>query len=372
MVNGTPTWQTVNAGGINYINANPNAEVDTTGWATYADAAQNIPVDGTGGTATGLTFSRTTSSPLVGTASFQMAQANSTSLQGKGVSYDFTIDSGYQAQVLQISFNYNASSTFVASNGVTAPLNDGTSSTNAGNSDVEIFLYDKTNAILIPVSPEVITANGANNFTFKGTFQTASNSTSYRLIFHVATASANATGWTFKFDNVSVGPQILVQGAVVTDWVPFTPTGSWVSNTTYTGRMRRVGDTQEVQVKIALSGAPTSTTLTINTPSTIDTSKLAGSDPSRIIGYGGTLSAASANYDLRVKINTTTSVTLSAVNTASTYGNWGNASTDVTQILPNTYANGDNIEVIFSYPVVGWSSTSVMSNDTDTRIVSAR
>ena len=72
---------------------------------------------------------------------------------------------------------------------------------------LKVFVYDVTNSVLIPVSPQVITANGTNNFYFKGVFQTASNSTSYRLIFHVATANANATGWTFKVGvNVFVGP----------------------------------------------------------------------------------------------------------------------------------------------------------------------
>ncbi len=206
----TSAGRTIDYDGIINFIANPNAEINTTGWATYADTAANIPANGTGGTATGLTFTRSTSSPLAGTASFSMVQANSTSLQGKGVSYDFSIDSAYQAQPLGISFNFNASSTFVASNGSTPPLNDGTTNTNAGNSDIEVFIYDVTNAVLIPVTPQVITANGANNFVYGGSFQTASNSTSYRLIFHVATTSANATGWTFKFDNVVVGPSAVV------------------------------------------------------------------------------------------------------------------------------------------------------------------
>ncbi len=121
-----------NNGAINYI-GNNTAEIDTTGWATYADAAGNVPVNGTGGTATNLTFSRSTSSPLRNTGSFLLAQANSTSLQGKGASYDFSIDTADQATMLQIQFNYNASSTFIASDGMTAPLNDGTTTTNAGN-----------------------------------------------------------------------------------------------------------------------------------------------------------------------------------------------------------------------------------------------
>jgi hypothetical protein len=368
-VGGIPAWTTVNSGGINYISANPSSETDTAGWATYADAAGNIPVDGTGGTATGLTFARSTSSPLIGTASFLMTQANSTSLQGKGVSYDFTIDSAYKASVLSVQFNYNASSTFVASNGTTAPLNDGTTTTNAGNSDVEVFIYDITNAVLIPVSPQVITANGANNFVFKGTFQTASNSTSYRLIFHVATANSNATGWQFKFDGVSVGPQVSVSGSAITDWVAYTPTGAWTANTTYTGYYRRVGDTLQTWVKIALAGAPTSATLSVNLPSglTIDTTKFDADTDNYTLGLAYAKSAG-ADYQSSIRYQTSTSV--QPVSWSVSGARVGNAA--ITQAAPATFANGDEIHIEYSVPVAGWSSTSVMSNDTDTRIVSAR
>jgi len=133
-------------GSINYIK-NPGAESATTGWATYSDAAQNIPVDGTGGTATGLTFTRSTTTPLIGSGQFSLAK-DAANRQGKGVSYDFTIDRAYQATTLGISFNYNAGSLTVA-NGITPPNNDGTTSTNAGNSDIEVFIYDVTNSVLI-------------------------------------------------------------------------------------------------------------------------------------------------------------------------------------------------------------------------------
>ncbi len=201
-------------GFINYI-SNPDAEADLLGWNLYQNTAANIPSTGTGGTPTGLTFTRDTASPLRGMASFLLTQANSTNVQGEGVSTDFTIDPADEGSILAITFNYNASNTFVASNGVTAPLNDGTTTTNAGNSDVEVFIYDKTNTVLIPVTPEVIVAKGVNNFSFGGVFQTATNSTSYRLIFHVATANANATGWQFEFDNVLVGPQPFVSATSI-------------------------------------------------------------------------------------------------------------------------------------------------------------
>ncbi len=354
-------------GSINYI-TNFGAETDTTGWATYGDAAGNLPIDGTGGTSTSLTFSRSTSSPLISTASFSMAQANSTSLQGKGVSYDFTIDSAYQATNLSIQFNYNASSTFVTGDGITAPLNDGTTSTNAGNSDIEIFIYDVSSGLLIPVSPQVITGKGTNNFQFKGTFQTSATSTSYRLIFHIASTSANATGWTYKFDQVYVGPQISELGPPLGDWNSFTPTGSWVANSTYTGFWRRVGSNMEVQVNIALAGAPTTASLTVNMPTgyTIDTTRLTNSTASvGTLLSSGSGKSAGVNVELLIKYNTTTTVSVFYQSSILS------AETAVDATHPGTFANGDAVNLLWTVPIVGWGSTTTMSNDTDTRVVGA-
>lgn len=355
----------------NYI-VNSDAEVGTEGWATYADAAGNIPVDGTGGTATSLTFSRSTSSPLDGVGSFSMAQANSTSLQGKGVSYAFTIDSADQAKPLAIQFNYNASSTFVAANGITAPLNDGTTTTNAGNSDIEVFIYDVTNAVLIYVSPEVITANGANNFSFKGTFQTASNSTSYRLIFHVATTSANATGWTFKYDRVYVGTQISYVGSPITDWSAYTPTfvgfGTVASVQVY---YKRVGDSLLVQGTFT-NGTPTSTIATISLPSvTIDYTKISTSSAMSEVGI--IMASTGANTDISIPATTMAYLFVDGSDATHIYLSLKSASAAFVKKTPNDFTTAnDPITFNFQVPIAGWASTTVMSNDTDTRVVSAR
>lgn len=362
----------------NYI-LNSDAEVDTTGWATYADAAANIPANGTGGTATDLTFSRTTSTPLDGTASFSMVQANSTSLQGKGVSYDFSIDTADQAQPIAVQFNYNASSTFVASNGITAPLNDGTTTTNAGNSDIEVFIYDVTNSQLIYVTPEVLTGNGANYFQFKGTFQSNPNSTSYRLIFHVATTSANATGWTFKFDQVFVGRLPVNYGPPVTDWVQFTMviTGSssnpTKANTTLfdNAYWRRVGDSMEIVYTYAhnnnTGAAAGSGTYLFGLPSgyTIDSNKISVST-TNAPGVVGSATVSSTNVPTgSVKVYNTTNLSIYANEAAaSTAGMVGSS------FIP---MNAADARYSFSarVPIAGWSSNVVMSNDTDCRVVAA-
>lgn len=355
---------------VNYI-SNSNAEINTTGWSTYANTAANIPSNGTGGSATGLTFASTTSSPLDQTASFLMTQANSTSLQGKGVSYDFTINSADQAHVLNILFDFNASSTFVASNGTTAPLNDGTTTTNAGNSDVEVFIYDKTNAVLIYVSPEVLTANGTNNFKFAGTFQTASNSTSYRLIFHVATTSANATGWTLKFDNVFVGRQPISLGAPVTDWntnLSFTPSASFGTIASSTYYTRFSGDTMEV-VGLFTAGTVTGAVASLSMPAgfTMDSTKLPSSASGTPLGYYSFMQSGTTAI-----FSSSATVFYDGSDTAKVYFASQTSGGTFTKNNANSVGNTGAVQQFyFKIPITGRSSSTLLSNNASTRVVVA-
>lgn len=192
--NSPTTWAQINGGGgvggINYI-SNPDAESGLTGWATYLNTAQATPVTGTGGSPT-VTLTSNISTPLRGLASFLLTKGAAND-QGQGVSANFTIDPADQGNMLSVGFNYHAPSPFAASTGA------------VGNpSDIEVFVYDVTNSLLLPVSPNSLLANGTSNWAFQGTFQASPNSTSYRLILHIATT--NASAWTFGFDNVSVGP----------------------------------------------------------------------------------------------------------------------------------------------------------------------
>jgi len=354
-------------GSINYIK-NPGAESATTGWATYSDAAQNIPVDGTGGTATGLTFTRSTTTPLIGSGQFSLAK-DAANRQGKGVSYDFTIDRAYQATTLGISFNYNAGSLTVA-NGITPPNNDGTTSTNAGNSDIEVFIYDVTNSVLIPVSPQVITGNGSNNFIFNGTFQTSSNSTSYRLIFHIATASTSA--WTFLFDGVTVGPQKLVSGTPVLNrtnnltWTYDNLGSTSLSDVWY----ERIGGTMYACGTVK-TGTTAGSTFAINLPSgySIDSSRMSTQTTTQAVGQlwnENTTAFASSStgpYVLFWDGSTTGKIFLCKTPSAS-----GGFQKDNGNIL----SNSSNISFYFSIPILGWSSNVQMSNDTSSSVVAAR
>ncbi len=346
------SWVKLSVGGdagINYI-TNPNAEQDVTGWSAYADAAGVVPVDGTGGSPT-VTITRSASSPLRGLGSFLITK-DASNRQGEGVSIPFTIDTADQAKALAIAFDYTvASGTFVSGD----------------SSDIRVFIYDVTNSALIQPAPITIQGNSSGTSKFIGTFQTASNSTSYRLILHCATTSASA--YTFKFDNVAVGPIPVSYTSPVSDWTTWTPTGGW-TGVTYAGRWRRVGDSMECQVGITMAGAP-SGSLSINLPfGAIDTAKI----PLSTAANNGQLGTATV-LDTGVTWYTSCHVGYSSASAVSVFGPNGstaNATVQVDATHPHTFASGDVVQIQFVVPIVGWSSSAAVSqtDSSEGRVVS--
>ncbi len=419
-----PTYQaaTGGSGGVNFI-TNPGAEIDTSGWAAYAlteavtftDAGdlvtlsahglstgtaisfsvittttgisinttyyviyaststfqvasslanaqagtalalttngsgtvlKSIPMTGTGGSPT-VTWTRSTSSPLTNTASFLFTK-DAANRMGEGASADFTIDSASQAKVLSIDFDYVvASGTFVAgSSGV--------------NSDIQLAVYDITNAVMIqPSTFKLFASTTAPPSHFSSTFQTASNSTSYRLIFYVSTNSASA--YTVKFDTVTVAPSKYIYGTPITDWQSWTPTGLMTTNTGYAGLWRRVGDSMEAIVRLSFTGAPNSVNADVSLPSgySIDTAKLVNTSVG-LSPFGIANGHDSGNAHVGVIVYSTTTAVRAFGDDAS--GSW-------TQAVPFTVGNGDFFEYHFTVPILGWSSSVQMSDNADTRVV---
>jgi hypothetical protein len=171
-------------GGINYID-NFDIEIGTCCYNTYADCACTCATDGTGGCTINVLISQETCACLVlretGSLKFAKDAANR---QGQGWSYDFCIDNTDQAKKLYISFDYDASD---------ADYADG---------DIRFQIYDKTNATLIRTNGEDLKGGKGSHLAW---FQTAPDSTSYRLIAHVS--STNAAAYCVYFDNIQVGPR---------------------------------------------------------------------------------------------------------------------------------------------------------------------
>lgn len=331
---------------------NSHFEKNVNSVSSYSDSAGTSPVDGTGGSST-ITCTRTTSSPISGDGSLLITK-DAANRQGQGCSIPFTIDRGDRATMQAIVLPYEvASGTFAA----------GTDTT---NSDLVMWVYDITNSVLIPVQGTGRFYSNTADYFF-GYFQTNSNSTSYRLIFHQALTGTSA--YTLKVDNVKVFKSKFALGTPISDFQSCTFTGAWVSNTTYTCRSRRVGDSKEYDGLVATSGAPTSASLTVTLPSgdVIDTAKIS-STGNKKIGSGTISDTGTDEYDVGVFYSSTTAVTLRVLKKSA-----GNDYIDypqVTQAVPMTWANTDYVNFKFSVPIVGLSSSTQISDGFSTAEVS--
>lgn len=138
-----------------------------------------------------------------------------------------------------------------------------------------------------------------------------------------------------------------------TEWTSWTPTGSWTTNVTYTGKRQRRGDREYFQVLVTCSGAPDAVNLTVILPSdiTLDTGKLmAGPD-----GWS-TLEASMVKIrDNGISTNFGYVNILSGViypSVAGASGSYMNSS-GITSTIPFTFGAGDYVLIDFSVPVLG-------------------
>lgn len=137
-------------------------------------------------------------------------------------------------------------------------------------------------------------------------------------------------------------------------WRSFTPTGLWTTNTTYTGRWRRVGDSMEFAVRMAFAGTPDVGDLSVNIPSgfTIDTTKLNGTTvATQVLGHGRAMdAAATGHYIIECAYNSTTSVALMYNGTPN--GGF------VNRTNPFSFGAGggtDEISIVCVIPILGWA-----------------
>lgn len=311
-------------------------------------------------TSSDLTLTQTTTSPLSGSKSWLLTKNTAINTSGEAAGFNFTIDAKDKAKVLNISFDY------LVNSGV---FNAGTSTT---DSDIVVGIIDITNGTYIePSSIKLLSNSTTIADKFQASFQTPYNSTSFRLVLHVAGTGTNV--WSLKVDNISVSPSNYTFGTPITDWQAFTPTGTWTTNVTYTGRYRRVGDTLHAQVFIVMSGAPSPVTnLYLNLPNglTIDTSKFLPATSgvgttTNVFGTGKTFNGGSNVTNLLLNWAGTNLIGVGYENTAA-----GQAA-NVTPSAPFAYVSTSTISVEYMVPIQGWSSSVQMSDQADTRVVAA-
>jgi len=171
--------------------------------------------------------------------------------------------------------------------------------------------------------------------------------------------SAGANAAVVYLDNAFVGmagaPAMVSQ---VGEWITFTPTGSWVANTTYAGRYRRVGDSAQIQVQVATSGAPTASDLTVNNPTglTTDTTKLPATTATTVLGSAALKDSVALYYSAAVGYVSTT--TVNVVNSEST-GNIG----VVSNAAPFTFGAGDFVHLNYTIPIAEWAGGTALGDN---------
>jgi hypothetical protein len=130
--------------------------------------------------------------------------------------------------------------------------------------------------------------------------------------------------------------------------------GSWSGAVTYTCYKRRVGDTIELNVKVDLTGAPTGTALELNFPTGItpDSNKMHLDTENYAPGKGSIWDATGEIYQITGHRTTATTY----FNPQVDDGDGTTSSMSATN--PVTFANGDQVNLLVSFPVVGWNSST--------------
>lgn len=157
-----------------------------------------------------------------------------------------------------------------------------------------------------------------------------------------------------KISGVYLGQQAIGSVPNVGKTETVTVTGSWSSNTTYTAKRTEIGQWAFYQIRVAVSGAPTSANLVVNLPSgdVIDTGNLANSSqqagnllPNSSVGI---VDASVASYAGGVYYNDTVSVGILWTDDDAVATKF----IAVTATAPMTWATGDSVTITFCVPLM--------------------
>ena len=312
-------------GGINYIQ-NPDADVNLD---NITDTA-NVTV--------------TQETAIRGDFSAQAAFSASMTT-GDHIEYGMdNVELADKGKALFVSFDYSTGS-------------------NTVTGDFEVVLRNTTGGVDIVIdngNDGILNATGGHTVVSKFTGKVDLDPAQLGYTLRIQPTSAIGAAREIRLDRVTVGPDTLVPGAIVTELSAFTPTGSWVSgNETYTGHYRRVGDCMEVITKIELTGAPTAANLTLTIPDglTIDTTKINNTSAVEPVGDSTVFNSGVAQFIGRVYYNTSTTVAVSAFSDSGT----NEIDATVSNVSPFTFGSSDAVWVSYSVPIEEWTAGAQLS-----------
>ena len=359
----TTYTQTQGKPGKNYIQYADIENNSTTGWTlgTIGTLTNGLPTGSPtfGSGASGNLSIAATSSSIEGVYSLNYVSSAATTQGNMVASSSYAIDAEDQAKVLTVKFYYKAAS--------------GASNCNFSGTSSNSFawaLYDVTNSSWLSSAGNfnLIQNSGCGYVT--GTCQTNATTANIRLCVYNANATSGAT--TITLDGFYVGPQTAPSGPAMGDWIDIssviTITG-FGSTTNLSCWRRRVGDSYQYRGTFK-AGTVAAAPGIIQLPSTetIDTTKFSSTANVQRVGFcqditssgTATNSYAGNPSDLFYDGSTSNQVFLGQQTQSSAY----------TKRNVNVWAdNNDAFTFEFTVPIAGFSSNSVMSSDTDTRVV---
>jgi len=343
------------SGGKNYID-NPGGEgASINGWLEYDEAGATIPTanpSGTTSAAANLALTAPTSDLLSGANNLLLTKG-AANASGEGIYYPFTIDKADCAKKMVISFDYK------------------TENTDYEDGFIKIFIWDGTNIVRVN-GEDVKAVSGVGKHYAQ--FQTHATTVDCKLLIHVNEAGSD--DWTLRLDNVSVSPQKISHGAIVTDWKEYTPASNVSTNTTWTGLWRRVGQNIECRVKMYCDDDPGvggSINATLPSGLSIDEDLVESLSTfsyfDRIVGTTRYRNAddsgdsGAKNGMVSVLSSTQVYFTWTNLQAASADSPIEENSVDIDDVEPFNFEADDYLVAYFSVPIEGWSSNAKMSED---------
>lgn len=315
-------------------------------------AAATVPFDSThGGTAAAgtLSFGIESTAPITQKYSGKLISSGASTAGDMVLTSAFYVDKSDQSAPLTITLS---TSVTVGASGLNF---SGTSS-----NSFAIYVYDVTGATWIqPSGVFGMVSNGVYNVK-NVVFQPQSNtSTQYQIAIININASSGA--YTMLLDAVGVGPQAAVSAPAMSDSVSYTANTNGMGGVTAAVNYRRVGETLELSGNLT-TGTTTAAQAQVNLPVglSIDGTKIGTN------AVCGTAAASTQGANVNFPV---------LANSGNTYIQFGamaaSSSTGLSPQLGNSLlSNSVGFNFFCKVPIVGWSSNTVSSADTDTRVVS--
>lgn len=331
----------------------------TNGLITTVGSGGTVYISGNGGVAKNANTTAaavTSSSPIDGTYSLNLATSGAGAIGDGYISQSIPISTAYQAKVLTVKFKYKVASG--------TPVMGGTSA-NTYAADV----YDVTNNTWLRLVGNFNFVQSTGVGDFVGTVQTASTTAAIQLFVYSPVAPAASS--SLLLDNFYIGQQTAPTGPAMSDWVAYTPTFSAGFGTVSAVNIasRRVGDSLEIHGTFTAGTVAASVgTMTIgyngvNSAVTVDTTKIAANSSVGFYPISFANTTTFGGYILAPATSVSTVQFGAQTSTAA-----GTAATNISSVLTNSAV----VEINLIVPIVGWSSNTVQSSDTDTRVIAAR